>query len=189
MPTTILFPWRRRMVNVSHYKPWISLIVEDDLLLFWLGAWGIHTPNFLILPTEFKFRTMVEWSQFITFASYRVHWRGSLWINVFKRSSLKPEGIPEREVSLMSKRSSLKRENHFLRALSDGIFPYTAQMFLVTSTVFAPQREEYVRNVPISPLVTPFCSDHGSTHYLQMTKLLYVNSSTTIELQIKNDDR
>ena len=28
-----------------------------------------------------------------------------------------------------------------------------------------------------------------STHYLQMTKLLYVNSCTTIELQIKNDCR
>ena len=34
-------------------------------------------------------------------------------------------------------------------------------------------------------LSTPFSSVHGSTHYLQMTKLKYINSSTTIELQIK----
>ena len=45
-------------------------------------------------------------------------------------------------------------------------------------------REEYVGNVPISPLGTPFSSVHGSTHYLQMTELQYVNSSITIELQI-----
>ena len=47
------------------------------------------------------------------------------------------------------------------------------------------QREEYVGNVPISP----FSSVHSSTHYLQMTKLQYVNSSTTIELQIKNGNQ
>ena len=66
-------------------------------------------------------------------------------------------------------------------------------------------REEYVGNVPISPLGTPFSSVHSSTlslslslthshtHSLslslslslQMTKFQYVNSST-IELQIKN---
>ena len=49
--------------------------------------------------------------------------------------------------------------------------------------------EEYVGNVSTSPLDTPFSSVHGSTNYLQMTKLQYVNSSTTIELQIKNDKR
>ena len=36
---------------------------------------------------------------------------------------------------------------------------------------------------------TPLSSFHGSTHYLQMTKLQYVNSSTIIELEIKNDNR
>ena len=46
-------------------------------------------------------------------------------------------------------------------------------------------REEYVGNVPISPLGTPFSSVQSSTHYLQMTKLQYVNSSTTIGLRIK----
>ena len=38
-------------------------------------------------------------------------------------------------------------------------------------------------------ICTPFSSIHGSTHYLQMTKLQYVNSSTTLELRIKNDNR
>ena len=57
------------------------------------------------------------------------------------------------------------------------------------SPLFLTQREEYVGNVPISPLGTPFFSVHGSTHYLQMTKLQYVISRTTIELQIKNDSR
>ena len=46
-------------------------------------------------------------------------------------------------------------------------------------------RDEYVSNVPISSLVSPICSVHISTHYLQMTKLEYVNPSTTIELHIK----
>ena len=61
---------------------------------------------------------MVQWSQFVTFASSRGYWRGSLWINVFKRSSSNSEGLPERGVSLMSKRSSLKRENYFHAVLS-----------------------------------------------------------------------
>ena len=43
------------------------------------------------------------WSQFVTLASSRVHRRGSLWINVFKRSSSNPECLPKRGVSLMSK--------------------------------------------------------------------------------------
>ena len=41
------------------------------------------------------------------------------------------------------------------------------------------------QNVPISQLCAPFSSVHGSTHFLQMTKFQYVNSSTTIELQVK----
>ena len=57
-------------------------------------------------------------------AGSRVHWHGSLWFNVFKQSSSSSEGLPERGVSLMPKRSSLKRENHFFfLALSDGIVP------------------------------------------------------------------
>ena len=54
---------------------------------------------------------------------------------------------------------------------------------------WARTREEYVGNVPISPFGTPYSSLHGSTHYFRMKKLQYVNSSTTIELQIKNDNR
>ena len=48
---------------------------------------------------------------------------------------------------------------------------------------------KYYENVPISPLGTPFSSAYGSIHYLQMTKLQYVNSSTRIELKIKKDNR
>ena len=100
-----------------------------------------YTPDFLTLPIECKCRTMVEWSQFITFASSRVHWRGSLWINVFKRSSSNPEGLPEHGESLMPKRPSLQRENHFIAVLSLSLMtlsPYTAQMFLAVSAAFAP---------------------------------------------------
>ena len=104
-----------------------------------------------------------------------------------------PEGLPEHRVSLMSKLSSLKRENHFLAVFSPmALFPYMAQIFLAVSAAFAPllnSREEYVGNVPVSPLGTPFYSVHGSTHYLEMTKLQYVNSSTSTELQIKNDNQ
>ena len=78
--------------------------------LFWLRACGTHTPDFLTLPIECRCCTMVEWSQFITFASSRVHWHGSLWINVFKRSSSNPKGLHE-WVALMSKQSSLKWES------------------------------------------------------------------------------
>ena len=81
------------------------------------------THGFWTFPIECKCRTMVEWSQFITFTSSRVHWRGSLWINVFKRSS-NPEGLPERGVSLMSKRFSIKRENHFLAVPSPMALSY-----------------------------------------------------------------
>ena len=108
-------------------------------LCFWLRACCTHTPDFWTLPIECKCHTMMEWSQVITFASSRVHWRRSLSINEFKRSSSNPEGLPERGVSLMSKRSSLKRENYFLAVLSPlSLIPYTAQMFLAASAAFAP---------------------------------------------------
>ena len=136
-------------------------------LWFWLRACGTHTCNFLTLSIECKCRTMVEWSQFITFAIFWVHWRGSLWINVFKLSSSNPKGLPECGVSLMSKQSSLKQENHFLAVLSPmALTPYTVQIFLATrllSSLYWTQREEYVGNVPISPLGTSFSSVHDST--------------------------
>ena len=159
---------------------------------FCLRACGTHKPEFWTLPIECKCCTMVEWSQFSTFANSRVHWRGPLCINVFKRCSSNPEGLPECGVSLMSKRSFLKRENHFLAVLSQmALSPYTAQMFLATSAAFTPllysKRRIYQKCSNFS-LGTPFSSVHSSTHYLQMTKLQYVNSSTTIELQIKNDN-
>ena len=123
-------------------------------------------------------------------ASFRVHWRGSLSINVFKRSSLNLEVFG---VLLMSRRSSLQRENHFLTVLSPMVLSlYMAKMFLdhaLLSPSYWTQRKEYVGNVPNFPLGTPFSSLHGSTHYLQMTKSQYVNSRTIILLQIKNGNR
>ena len=131
---------------------------------------------------------MVEWSQFFTFTS-----SGSLWINVFKRSSSNSEGLPERGVSLMSKLTSLKRENHYLAVLSPmTLSPYTVQMFLAASATFAPllnSKRRTCRKCSNFSTCTQFCSVHGSTHYFQMSNLEYVNSSTTIELQIKNNKR
>ena len=140
---------------------------------------------FLTLPIECKCRTMVECSQFITFASSRVHWRGSLWINVLKRSSSNPEGLPERGESLMPKRSSLNEETIFLPCSLRWHCPHTRRKCFwsppLLSPLYCTQREEYVGNVPISPLDTSFCSVTVSIHYLQMTKFQYVNSCTTID--------
>ena len=154
-------------------------------LWFWLRTWGTHTA----LPIECKCRAMVEWSQSIKFAWVLVHWRGSLWTNVFKRSSWNPKGLSERGVTLMSKRSSLKREIYFLPYSLRWHCPHARRKCFwpppLLSPIYWTQREEYVENVPISPIGTPFSNVHGSTHYLQMTKLQYVNSSITIELHIK----
>ena len=116
-------------------------MVTRWFLWFWLGACDTHIPDFLTLPIECKCRTMVERSQFITFACFRVHWLGSLCINKFKWSSSNPEDLPERGVSLMSKRTYLKRENHFLAVLSPmALSPYTAQMFLAASALLNSKR-------------------------------------------------
>ena len=136
-------------------------------LWFCLRVCGTHTPDFLTLPIECTCRSMVEWSQFNTFASSRVHWRWSLRINVFKRSSSNPESFPDRGVSLMSKRSSWKRENHFPDVLFPvALSPYIAQIgyFWPTSQLsplYWTHWEKYVGNFPISPLGTPFSSVHG----------------------------
>ena len=99
--------------------------------------------------------------------------------------------LPERRVTLMSKRSSWKRENHYPAVLSlMALSPTRRKCFwppALFSSRYWTQREEYFGNVPVFPRGTPFSSIHGST--LQMTKLQYVNSSTTIDLQIKNDNR
>ena len=156
-------------------------------LWFWLRACGTHTPDFWTLSIECKCRTMVEWSQFITFASSRVHWRISLWINVFKRSSSNPEDLPEPGVSLTSKRSSLKRKNHFLACPLRWHCPHTQHKCLWPPPLLSPlywtQREEYVGNVPISPPGTLFSSVHGSTYYLQMTKFQYVNEAQQLNFK------
>ena len=150
-------------------------------LWFWLIAWSTYTPDFWTLPIECKCRKMVEWPEFITFASSRVHWHGSLWINAFKWSSSNPEDLPERGVSLMSKRQTI-----LLSCSLRWHYPHVRRKcFWLLSPLYWTQRDDYVGNVPISPLGTSFSSVHGSTHCLQITKFQYVNSSTKTELQIK----
>ena len=84
----------------------------------------------------------------------------SLWINVFKWSSSKPKDLPEYRVSVMSKWSSFKRENHFLAVLSPIACPHTRRKCFWPLPLLLPlcwsQGEEYIGNVSISPLGTSF---------------------------------
>ena len=142
-----------------------------------------------------RFLNFAHWMQMshnggmITVASSRVHWRGSLLINVFKRSS----SNPVERLSLISKRPSLKRENHFFLpcSLRWQLSPYAVQIFLVTSAAFAPLLNSKRR-------ICQKCSNFSTWHsifkrpclhptFFKWKKLQYVNSSTTTELQIKND--
>ena len=139
-------------------------------LWFWLRACGTHTPDFWTLPIECKSCTMIQWSQLITFASSRVHWHGSLWINVFERYSSNSEGLPERGVSLMSKRSSLKRENHFRALLSSmALSPYKAKTFVPASSSFAPQWTQKEKNMS-----KMFQFLHLALHFLASTAPLTI---------------
>ena len=126
------------------YHLFITTLVDREKF----SDFNVGPKHFWNFPFECKCCTMVQWSQFITFASSRVHWRGSLWINVFKRFSSNPENLPERGVSLMSKRSSLKRENYFLTLLSPlSLSSYTAQIFLIAFAAFTThsRRRKYRR--------------------------------------------
>ena len=116
------------------------------------------------------------------------------WINVFKWSSTNTEGLPEPGVSIISKQSSLKQENNFLAMLSlQWHCLHTWHKCFWPPTLLLPlywtQREEYVGNVPISPLSTPFLASQfhslSSNDKTSICKLKHNN----IELQIKNDYR
>ena len=115
----------------------------------------IH-PIFLTLLIECRCHMMVEWSQVIIFASSRLQWLGSLWINVFKKSSWNPEGLPKRGVSLMTKRSTLKRKKIFLPCSLRWHCPQIRRKYFWCPPLLSPhywiQREEFVGNVPISPI-------------------------------------
>ena len=108
------------------------------------------------------------------------------WIIVFKRFSSNSKGFPEHAVSLMSKRSSLKRENHFLAVLSPMALSQTRRKCFwsppLLSLLYWTQREEYVVNVPISSFGTPFSL--SSNDKTSICKLKHNN-----ELQIKNGNR
>ena len=140
-PVTIQYRNGRCFSRANRWRgSWDAHMATRWFLWFWLRACSTHAPDFWTFPIECKCRMMVELPQFITFASTRLQWRGLLWINMCKRSSSNPECLPERGVSLLSKRSSLKREKHFLAALSPtALSPYTVQMFLAASATFALQ--------------------------------------------------
>ena len=97
------------------------------------------------------------------------------WINVFKPSSSYPEGLPERWVSLMSKRSSLKRENKFLAVLYPvALSPYMTLTFMAASASFLPLsnlKRRICRKCSNFSTCHSISSVHGSTHYLQNDKI------------------
>ena len=119
----------------------------SDFLWFCLRACGTHKFDFWTLLIECKYHTMVEWSQFITFASSRVHWCGSLWINVFKRSSSNPEGLPERGVSLIKTILLKTRKLFSCRTLSDGIVPIHGENVSSRLHCFRPSIELKSKNM------------------------------------------
>ena len=131
-------------------------------LWFWLRACGTQFTRLFNLAHWMQMSHDGIMVTFLTFARSRVHRRGSLQINLFKRSSSNLESLRECGLSLMSKRCSLKRENHFLAVLSPMILsPYTAQLCLVSSASFGPllnSKRRICRKVPISPFCTPFSS-------------------------------
>ena len=116
------------------------------LMWFWLIACATHTPDFWTLPIESKCRTMVDWSQFITLASSGVHWHGSLWINMSKRSSPNPESLPERGVANIKTILLKTRKPFSCRALSDDFVPIHGVNVSGRLRCFRPSielREEY----------------------------------------------
>ena len=155
---------------------------------FWLRAYVTHSPDFWTLPIECKCRTMVEWSQFITFASSRVHWRGSLCLNDLHQTFLNVECHYYQNDPPLQMRKPFS-----CRALSSGIVPIHGTNVSGCLCCFHPSIELKEKNIlemfQFLHLALQFSSVHDSTHYLQTTKLQYVNSNTTIELLIKNDNR
>ena len=129
------------------------------LLRFWLRMRYPYTaPDFLTLPIECKWCTMVERSQFITFTSSGVHWRGSLLINVFKRPSLPYRSSLTWSVTNVKIILLKTRQPFSWRALSDGIVPIHGTNVSGRLRCFRPSlnSEEYVGNVPILHLALHF---------------------------------
>ena len=109
------------------------------------------------------------------------------WIivdNVFKRSSSNPEGLPERGVSLMSKRSFLKGEKHFFcRAVSDGIAPIHSANISGRLRCFRPSIELKEKN-----MWKMFQILHLELHFLASTApSLSPNDKTSIFLLKRNN--
>ena len=162
------------------------------LLWFWLRSCGTHTPDF------FNFAHWMRWwnghsSSHLPVLEYTDV--DHCWLICLNYCTfIKPRGSSWMWSITNIKTILLKMGKPFsCRLLFDGIVPIhganVSGRLPLLSPLYWTQRKSYVGNVPISPLGAPFSSIHSSTHYLQMTKHQYVNSSSTIELQIKNDNR
>ena len=96
--------------------------------------------------------TMVEWSQFITFASSRVHWRGSLWINVLTMFIKPRKSFLSWSVTNV-KTILLKTRKQFLSCSLWWHCPHTRRKCFWPPPLLSPlcwtQKEEYVGNVPM----------------------------------------
>ena len=116
-------------------------------LWFWFKACSNHTPDFWTLPIECKCRTMVEWSEFITFTSFWVHWRGSLWINVFNdlhqtRKSCWMWSVTNVKTILLKTRKPFS-----CRSLSNGIVPIPGANVSGRLRCFCPSTEFKEKNM------------------------------------------
>ena len=148
---------------------------------------GFGYTQFWTLSIECKCRMMVEWSQFIIFASSRAHWRGLMCLNDLHQT---PKVFLNIECHLHQNDPPLNEKTIFLLCSLWWHCPHTKRKCFCPPPLLSPlywtKREECVWNVPISPLDTPFCSVHGSPHYLQMTKSLLNYAPTEYTVKISN---
>ena len=100
-------------------------------------------------------------------------------------------GWPYVRASLLA-RHRLAREQHrpFLSCIVTGDEKWCLGVFMLTQMekkgIVDAEEEKNISEMFQFLHLASISSDHGSTHYLQMTKLQYVNSSSTFKLQIKN---
>lgn len=120
-----------------------------------------------------------------------VDWRGSSWIKEFRRSSTKPDDLPERGKSLTSKWPSLKCQIHFAMPSPLAFSPWMAQMFWDASAAFVlllNSRRTLFRKCSFFLLDPPPSLAHN-TDFLQNCKIQGVFRSTTLLIQMTDDKR
>ena len=162
----------------DHYTL-VTLHVQEDTIIHvsvldnWQILWTVNIPQSCDI--------CIQWARFK---------KSSVWVPHALRQNHKNKRMAICPCLLARRR--LAREQHwpFLSSIvtGDKKWCFSANISKRKGRLY-PNKIKHVGNVPISPLGTPYSSVHGSTHYLQMTKLHDVNSSTIIELQIKNDNR